>query len=116
MAVGGALFGGGRGSAAAKTSLVEFRAGKMTLGSDNMVTPDKRKGLIIVDQADDQLMHFKALALVPLAHQLELYKEPRTKWEGGLSFYSFLAALFHVHVYDRAYYRVEATQGTLAWK
>jgi len=59
MAVGGALFGGGRASGAAKSSLVEFRAGKMTLGGDNMVTPDKRKGLVIVDQTDDQLMHFK---------------------------------------------------------
>ncbi len=54
---GGALFGGGRTQQQSKY-LVEFRAGKMTMNSDKLVTPDKRKGLVIVHQADDQLMHF----------------------------------------------------------
>jgi len=38
--------------------VVEFRAGKMTM-SGNLVTPDKRKGLIQVEQGEDTLMHFK---------------------------------------------------------
>ncbi len=54
-----ALFSGG-GSRATNTSkaLVEFRAGKMSL-SGTLVTPDKRKGMVMVEQGDDQLMHFK---------------------------------------------------------
>ena len=39
-------------------ALVEFRAGKMTMNG-TLVTPDKRKGLVMVEQGDDQLMHFK---------------------------------------------------------
>jgi len=58
MAVGGALFGNGRGGAAASKALVEFRAGKMTV-SGSLVTADKRKGLIQVERGDDDLMHFK---------------------------------------------------------
>lgn len=68
---GGALFSGGRaggpgsgssgGSGSGPKALVEFRAGKMTLGTNNMVTADKRKGLVMVDQSDDQLMHFKVI-------------------------------------------------------
>ena len=38
-------------------SLVEFKAGKMTL-KGKMVHPDKRKGLVYVYQSDDSLMHF----------------------------------------------------------
>ncbi len=49
MAVGGALFGGGRAASSSKY-LVEFRAGKMTLGTDKMVTPDKRKGTVMIQQ------------------------------------------------------------------
>lgn len=37
--------------------LVEFRAGKMTL-KGNVVTPDKRKGTVYVQQSDDSLIHF----------------------------------------------------------
>ena len=64
MAVGGALFGSGRNSNANSNpnprALVQFKAGKMTLNpSDKMVTADKRKGLVIVEQTDDHLMHFK---------------------------------------------------------
>ena len=88
MAVGGALFGNGRGGAPASKALVEFRAGKMTV-SGSLVSPDKRKGMIQVkkclciqttftillrgairrvyfimyscqiEQGDDDLMHFK---------------------------------------------------------
>ena len=47
MAVGGALFGNGRGGAPASKALVEFRAGKMTV-SGSLVSPDKRKGMIQV--------------------------------------------------------------------
>jgi len=61
MAVGGALFGnsrgGGTGGSGSK-AVVEFRAGKMTM-SGNLVTADKRKGLIQVEQGEDTLMHFK---------------------------------------------------------
>lgn len=49
------LFGA---AAASRTkSLVEFKAGKMTL-KGKMVHPDKRKGLVYVYQSDDSLMHF----------------------------------------------------------
>jgi len=61
MAVGGALFGNGRGGASGGSgskAVVEFRAGKMTM-SGNLVTPDKRKGMIQVEQGEDTLMHFK---------------------------------------------------------
>lgn len=37
--------------------LVEFRAGKMTL-KGNVVTPDKRKGTVYIQQSDDSLIHF----------------------------------------------------------
>jgi len=61
MVVGGtALFGGGRGGATQSKALVEFRAGKMTTATgSNLVSPDRRKGLIQVEQGEDQLMHFK---------------------------------------------------------
>jgi len=61
MVVGGtALFGGGRGNAAQSKAVVEFRAGKMTTQTgSNLVSPDKRKGLIQIEQGEDQLMHFK---------------------------------------------------------
>jgi len=61
MVVGGtALFGGGRGGAAQSKAMVEFRAGKMTTqAGSNLVSPDKRKGLIQIEQGEDQLMHFK---------------------------------------------------------
>merc|ERR1719209_1464744 len=40
--------------------MVEFRAGKMTTqAGSNLVSPDKRKGLIQIEQGEDQLMHFK---------------------------------------------------------
>uniref|UniRef100_A0A3Q2PLH8 ADRM1 26S proteasome ubiquitin receptor n=1 Tax=Fundulus heteroclitus TaxID=8078 RepID=A0A3Q2PLH8_FUNHE len=55
----GALFpslvSGSRGSSS--KYLVEFRAGKMTL-KGNTVTPDKRKGLVYIQQSDDSLIHF----------------------------------------------------------
>lgn len=55
----GALFpssvSGSRGSSS--KYLVEFRAGKMTL-KGNMVTPDKRKGMVYIQQSDDSLIHF----------------------------------------------------------
>jgi len=56
-----ALFSGGgsRSNTTASKALVEFRAGKMTMNSSNLVTPDKRKGQVMVEQGDDQLMHFK---------------------------------------------------------
>ena len=37
--------------------LVEFKAGKMYM-KENVVHPDKRKGLLYVYQSDDALMHF----------------------------------------------------------
>merc|ERR1712029_601300 len=43
-------------------ALVEFRAGKMSVATNDgktMVTADKRKGMIQVEQGDDDLMHFK---------------------------------------------------------
>ncbi|PIK50020.1 putative proteasomal ubiquitin receptor ADRM1-like [Apostichopus japonicus] len=54
----GALFGHSSvpGRAPSK-NLVEFRAGKMHL-KGTTVTPDKRKGLLYVYQADDSLIHF----------------------------------------------------------
>lgn len=56
---GQALFsGGGSRNTNASKALVEFRAGKMNM-SGNLVTPDKRKGMVMVEQTDDQLMHFK---------------------------------------------------------
>ncbi|KAK5895076.1 hypothetical protein CesoFtcFv8_011698 [Champsocephalus esox] len=55
----GALFpslaSGSRGSSS--KYLVEFRAGKMTL-KGNVVTPDKRKGSVYIQQSDDSLIHF----------------------------------------------------------
>ncbi|XP_016085488.1 proteasomal ubiquitin receptor ADRM1-like [Sinocyclocheilus grahami] len=55
----GALFpslvSGSRGSSS--KHLVEFRAGKMTL-KGSTVTPDKRKGLLYIQQTDDSLIHF----------------------------------------------------------
>ncbi|XP_036961285.1 proteasomal ubiquitin receptor ADRM1 isoform X1 [Acanthopagrus latus] len=55
----GALFpslvSGSRGSSS--KYLVEFRAGKMTL-KGNVVTPDKRKGTVYIQQSDDSLIHF----------------------------------------------------------
>lgn len=55
----GALFpslvSGSRGSSS--KYLVEFRAGKMTL-KGNLVTPDKRKGTVYIQQSDDSLIHF----------------------------------------------------------
>ena len=58
---GQALFSGGgsRSTNASSRALVEFRAGKMSMNSSNLVTPDKRKGMVMVEQGDDQLMHFK---------------------------------------------------------
>ena len=53
------LFGGTAVARANSQYLVEFKAGKMSLNnSTNMVTPDKRKGLVYVYQSDDSLMHF----------------------------------------------------------
>ncbi|UYV60296.1 ADRM1 [Cordylochernes scorpioides] len=51
------LFGGTTGSQSQNKYLVEFRAGKMTM-KGKMVTPDKRKGLVYINQTDDSLMHF----------------------------------------------------------
>lgn len=39
-------------------NLVEFKAGKMNMRTNNMVHPDTRKGLVYISQADDSLMHF----------------------------------------------------------
>uniref|UniRef100_A0A2K5QRW2 Proteasomal ubiquitin receptor ADRM1 n=1 Tax=Cebus imitator TaxID=2715852 RepID=A0A2K5QRW2_CEBIM len=59
MATSGALFPslvpGSRG--ASSKYLVEFRAGKMSL-KGTTVTPDKRKGLVYIQQTDDSLIHF----------------------------------------------------------
>lgn len=52
------LFGGPTAARASSQFLVEFKAGKMFMGSNNMVTPDKKKGLVYVYQSDDSLMHF----------------------------------------------------------
>ncbi|XP_056131468.1 proteasomal ubiquitin receptor ADRM1 [Lampris incognitus] len=55
----GALFpslvSGSRGTSS--KYLVEFRAGKMTL-KGSTVTPDKRKGMVYIQQSDDSLIHF----------------------------------------------------------
>ncbi|KAM9855544.1 proteasomal ubiquitin receptor ADRM1 isoform 2-T2 [Aulostomus maculatus] len=55
----GALFpslvSGSRGSSS--KYLVEFRAGKMSL-KGKTVTPDKRKGMVYIQQSDDSLIHF----------------------------------------------------------
>ncbi|XP_034027673.1 proteasomal ubiquitin receptor ADRM1-like isoform X2 [Thalassophryne amazonica] len=59
MSSSGALFpslvSGSRGTSS--KYLVEFRAGKMTL-KGNIVTPDKRKGMVYIQQSDDSLIHF----------------------------------------------------------
>ncbi|XP_040187202.1 proteasomal ubiquitin receptor ADRM1 isoform X2 [Rana temporaria] len=59
MSSSGALFPslvpGSRGSSS--KYLVEFRAGKMSL-KGSTVTPDKRKGLVYIQQTDDSLIHF----------------------------------------------------------
>jgi len=52
------LFGGPTAARASSQYLVEFKAGKMFMGSNNLVTPDKKKGLVYVYQSDDSLMHF----------------------------------------------------------
>jgi len=53
------LFGGTAVARASSQYLVEFKAGKMSLNNaTNMVSPDKRKGLVYVYQSDDSLMHF----------------------------------------------------------
>lgn len=51
-----ALFGNSSDGRREPRSLVEFRAGKMTL-SGSTVTADVRKGLIYMKQ-EDRLMHF----------------------------------------------------------
>ncbi|KAJ8021136.1 Proteasomal ubiquitin receptor ADRM1 [Holothuria leucospilota] len=54
----GALFGhSGTPGRTPSKHLVEFRAGKMYL-KGTTVTPDKRKGLVYIYQADDSLIHF----------------------------------------------------------
>lgn len=45
------------GSSGNSRHLVEFRAGRMTMVG-KMVTPDTRKGLLYLHQADDGLIHF----------------------------------------------------------
>uniref|UniRef100_A0A8C9HBI1 Proteasomal ubiquitin receptor ADRM1 n=1 Tax=Piliocolobus tephrosceles TaxID=591936 RepID=A0A8C9HBI1_9PRIM len=59
MTTSGALFPslvpGSRG--ASNKYLVEFRAGKMSL-KGTTVSPDKRKGLVYIQQTDDSLIHF----------------------------------------------------------
>jgi len=53
------LFGGSATARANSQYLVEFKAGKLAMNNaTNMVTPDKRKGLVYVYQSDDSLMHF----------------------------------------------------------
>jgi len=47
----------GNQSRSQSKNLVEFRAGKMNM-TGSTVSPDKRKGLIYVHQAEDSLMHF----------------------------------------------------------
>ena len=61
MAVGGPLFGSSSGGGRSQSkALVEFRCGKMSFNeSSKMVSPDKRKGLLMVTQSDDQLMHLQ---------------------------------------------------------
>lgn len=48
---------GGQPTTHQSNYLVQFRAGKMTV-RDNMVTPILRKGLVYLNQTDDNLMHF----------------------------------------------------------
>lgn len=50
------LFGGNQPSNQPKY-LVEFRAGKMQM-RDNKVTPETKKGLVYLNQTEDNLMHF----------------------------------------------------------
>ena len=53
-----ALFGGSGDGRREPRSLVEFRAGKMSL-SRGVVTADKRKGLVYMKTSDtDSLLHF----------------------------------------------------------
>ena len=60
MAVGGALFGNNSSTRSQSKALVEFRCGKMTFNeTSKMVSPDKRKGMLMVTQSDDQLMHLQ---------------------------------------------------------
>uniref|UniRef100_A0A8C4QAQ5 ADRM1 26S proteasome ubiquitin receptor n=1 Tax=Eptatretus burgeri TaxID=7764 RepID=A0A8C4QAQ5_EPTBU len=60
MSSSGALFPSNistsRGGSSSK-SLVEFRAGKMSLRGGT-VSPDQRRGLVYVQQSDDSLIHF----------------------------------------------------------
>ncbi|XP_003748186.1 proteasomal ubiquitin receptor ADRM1-B [Galendromus occidentalis] len=51
------LFGGTQGSSSQSKYLVEFKAGKCTQ-KGKLVTPDKRKGLVYIQQTDDSLIHF----------------------------------------------------------
>ncbi|OQR71247.1 proteasomal ubiquitin receptor ADRM1-like [Tropilaelaps mercedesae] len=51
------LFGTQGGSSSQSKYLVEFRAGKCTR-KGKLVTPDKRKGLVYVQQTEDSLIHF----------------------------------------------------------
>ena len=54
-----ALFGPSDGGSREPRSLVEFRAGKMTLKeATHMVVPDKRKGLIFMKVDNEGLLHF----------------------------------------------------------
>ena len=55
MALAGPLFGAA--SRAQSKNLVEFKAGKMMI-KNNMVHPDKRKGLVYLYQSEESLMHF----------------------------------------------------------
>lgn len=51
---------GNQDAASVSKALVEFRAGKMRMeSSSNLVTPDKRKGMVQIEKGEDQLMHFK---------------------------------------------------------
>ena len=52
-----ALFGGTGDERREPRSLVEFRAGKMSL-SQGVVTADKRKGLVYMKTSSDSLLHF----------------------------------------------------------
>ncbi|RWS06683.1 proteasomal ubiquitin receptor ADRM1-like isoform X1 [Dinothrombium tinctorium] len=51
------LFGGNVSGSSQSKYLVEFKAGKMEM-KGNLVTPLKRKGLVFVNQSDDNLIHF----------------------------------------------------------
>lgn len=55
------LFGGASSSQSQNKYLVEFRAGKMTMKTKDgkmIVSAEKRKGMVFVNQTDDSLMHF----------------------------------------------------------